>query len=93
MLRGAVRMTTHRAGDVIFNAGEIPTHPLMFFVSSGTLQYFSISGQETRAARSAVRIERGALGDIRSLSPKRRVGAAPCDMRRSSPKLHSNWFR
>lgn len=35
------------SGDVIFNAGEIPAKPKMYFVTSGTLQYESMSGMET----------------------------------------------
>jgi len=33
-------------GDVVFNAGEIPTHPKMYIICSGRMVYREISGRE-----------------------------------------------
>lgn len=39
-------MSSVSSGDVIFNAGEIPAKPKMYFVTRGTLQYESMSGMD-----------------------------------------------
>jgi hypothetical protein len=41
----AVHMTVATVGDTIFDIGEIPANPKMYFLCSGTMQYVSISGQ------------------------------------------------
>mmetsp|Transcript_118053 Transcript_118053/g.220636 ORF Transcript_118053/g.220636 Transcript_118053/m.220636 type:complete len:914 (+) Transcript_118053:152-2893(+) len=43
-------MSSVSFGDVIFNAGEIPAKPKMYFVTNGVLQYESMSGEETEVA-------------------------------------------
>lgn len=34
-------------GDILFNTGEIPSQPKMYFLSSGSLRYTSLSEEET----------------------------------------------
>jgi hypothetical protein len=40
----ATSMAVGSTGDTIFNAGEYPSPPLMYFVCAGTLQYVALSG-------------------------------------------------
>lgn len=35
-------------GDVVFNAGEIPTHPKMYIICSGSMVYREINGKEAQ---------------------------------------------